>query len=68
MLMDVIPLDAGLVRGSHGRIPEDVADWPVLIGDFKDLAENGFIAAVEVHAKLLEHCAVGYGYSSDSLL
>ncbi|HUF61943.1 MAG TPA: alkaline phosphatase family protein [Verrucomicrobiales bacterium] len=31
-LMEVIPLDAGLVRGSHGRIPEDSRDWPVLVG------------------------------------
>lgn len=30
-LMDIIPLDAGLVRGSHGRIPEDKADWPVFV-------------------------------------
>jgi hypothetical protein len=30
MLMDVIPLDAGLVRGSHGVRPVDRADWPIL--------------------------------------
>ncbi len=32
MLMNVIPLDAGLVRGSHGCCPRERADWPVLIG------------------------------------
>ena len=32
MLMDVIPLDASLVKGSHGRVPEDEGDWPVLAG------------------------------------
>ncbi|MEM9157780.1 MAG: alkaline phosphatase family protein, partial [Verrucomicrobiota bacterium] len=31
-LMDVIPLDAGLVRGSHGRVPSDESEWPLLIG------------------------------------
>jgi len=31
MLMDVIPLDAALVRGSHGHRPADVGEWPVLI-------------------------------------
>lgn len=31
MLMDLIPLDASLIRGSHGRRPENVEDWPVLI-------------------------------------
>ena len=30
-LLEVIPLDATLVRGSHGRVPEDEADHPVLI-------------------------------------
>ena len=30
-LMDVIPLDATLIRGSHGRIAEDRKDHPVLI-------------------------------------
>jgi predicted AlkP superfamily pyrophosphatase or phosphodiesterase len=31
MLMDVIPLDAGLVKGSHGCRPRDRADWPMLM-------------------------------------
>lgn len=31
MLMDVIPLDATLVKGSHGRRPVNVQEWPVLI-------------------------------------
>lgn len=31
MLMDVIPLNANLVKGSHGRLPENRKDWPVLI-------------------------------------
>ena len=30
-LLEVIPLDATLVRGSHGRVPEDPADHPVMI-------------------------------------
>jgi predicted AlkP superfamily pyrophosphatase or phosphodiesterase len=31
MLMDVIPMDASLVRGSHGRRPTNPQEWPVLI-------------------------------------
>src|SRR5262249_37304345 len=31
MLMDVIPLDASLVKGSHGRRPSNPADYPILI-------------------------------------
>jgi hypothetical protein len=37
-LMDVIPLDAGLVRGSHGRLPTVDEDYPVLIGTRASLA------------------------------
>ena len=31
MLMDLIPLDAGLVKGSHGCRPSQRADWPIFI-------------------------------------
>ncbi|MEW6302293.1 MAG: nucleotide pyrophosphatase/phosphodiesterase family protein [Verrucomicrobiota bacterium] len=31
MLMDVIPLDASLVKGSHGCRPANKKDWPVVI-------------------------------------
>jgi predicted AlkP superfamily pyrophosphatase or phosphodiesterase len=30
-LMDFIPLDASLVKGSHGRVPDAMQDWPLLI-------------------------------------
>ena len=30
-LLDVIPLDTSLVKGSHGRLPDDPMDGPVLI-------------------------------------
>jgi predicted AlkP superfamily pyrophosphatase or phosphodiesterase len=36
MLMDVIPLDATLVRGSHGGTPKDPRDWPVLMSGQAD--------------------------------
>lgn len=62
MLMDVIPLDASLVKGSHGRLPEDAQDWPVLIGDFPALPRSGSLRAQDVRQQLFEHCAAGYGY------
>jgi predicted AlkP superfamily pyrophosphatase or phosphodiesterase len=31
-LMDLIPLDASLVRGSHGCVPADSSNWPVILG------------------------------------
>jgi len=55
-LLNVIPLDATLVRGSHGRIPEDENDWPVLLLE-KNAAplSPGPISPAEVHHALL-HC------------
>lgn len=32
-LMDVIPLDGSLVKGSHGRIPEDKNFWPLIFSN-----------------------------------
>ncbi len=32
MLMDLIPLDASLIKGSHGRRPESAQDYPLIIG------------------------------------
>ncbi|MEC7862922.1 MAG: alkaline phosphatase family protein, partial [Verrucomicrobiota bacterium] len=58
-LMDLIPLNAEMVRGSHGRIPESKEDWPILIGDFpENLSEDDFIEANDVFQLLLEHCQV----------
>ena len=31
MLMDLIPLDASLVKGSHGICPSDTKDYPLII-------------------------------------
>jgi hypothetical protein len=31
MLLDAIPLDARLIKGSHGKQSADEMDWPVLI-------------------------------------
>ena len=59
MLMDVIPLDADLVRGSHGRVPEDKEDFPVLIGNFPSLPNGEPLAATEVHRHLLKLCQNG---------
>ncbi len=54
ILMDVIPLDATLVRGSHGRIPEDSLDWPVLLGVGEFSTKAPEMAATEVFAELLK--------------
>lgn len=51
MLMDVIPLDANLVKGSHGRRPENKKDWPVLISQ-KDFGAKE-IESTDVYQILL---------------
>ena len=56
-LMDVIPLDATLVKGSHGRVPEDSQDWPLLIGDFKSLPTGAAIRADQVCGHLADLCS-----------
>ncbi len=52
-LMDVIPLDASLVRGSHGRQPTDPQDWPMLICQRRDRLGRTELDAVEVFDTLL---------------
>jgi predicted AlkP superfamily pyrophosphatase or phosphodiesterase len=53
ILMDVIPLDAALVHGSHGRVPVDQQDWPVLITSKSGAAPKKELAATDVYAELL---------------
>ena len=65
ILMDLIPLDANLVQGSHGRVPEDMADWPILVGDLPSLKTNR-ISATDVFSHLYAHCAAGKGYPTPS--
>jgi predicted AlkP superfamily pyrophosphatase or phosphodiesterase len=48
MLMDVVPLDAGLVKGSHGGKPSDAREWPVLIGGRSDLIPGEAINSTDV--------------------
>ncbi|RPE12908.1 alkaline phosphatase family protein [Chitinophaga lutea] len=54
-LMDVIPLDATLIRGSHGRIAENAKDHPVLITT-QPVKSN--VVATDVHNIILDHLAL----------
>lgn len=49
MLMDLIPLDAGLVKGSHGRIPAVISEYPMLISSQKDLITTEKIDSTTVY-------------------
>jgi len=55
MLMDVIPLDASLVKGSHGRRPADKRDWPVFITERPELLGAKQIESTDVYHILRRH-------------
>jgi predicted AlkP superfamily pyrophosphatase or phosphodiesterase len=55
-LLDVIPLDATLVRGSHGRRSAATDDdAPVAIGDKFHVTAGGTLDSVDVYALILAH-------------
>ena len=53
MLMDVIPLDASLVKGSHGRCPPKASEYPVLISEKPGLVSKSQIESTDVYGVLL---------------
>jgi predicted AlkP superfamily pyrophosphatase or phosphodiesterase len=57
-LLDVIPLDARLVKGSHGRIPDDPASGPLLMTKQTDLLPDGDVPAADVYDLILRHLGV----------
>lgn len=54
-LMDVIPLDASLVRGSHGRAAGDSRKGPVLISSERLPLTEGPLPAASVRDTILQH-------------
>jgi len=54
-LMDVIPLDATLVKGSHGRPTENEADGPLFISSEPHLVTDTPLAAADVKRLILAH-------------
>lgn len=49
--MDVVPLDPGLVRGSHGLPPADPADGPLLVSQDRQAASRvASLADLKAHA------------------
>jgi predicted AlkP superfamily pyrophosphatase or phosphodiesterase len=58
-LMDVIPLDASLVQGSHGRPTDDPRAGPVWLSGDPSLLPDGEIEATAVKELLLQHVFAG---------
>ncbi len=54
-VMNIIPLNATLVKGSHGRTPEDKADFPILITDQINTSFADDIEATDVYSILKKH-------------
>jgi predicted AlkP superfamily pyrophosphatase or phosphodiesterase len=56
-LMDVIPLDDTLVRGSHGRSEVPETEWPMFLSERSDLfpTTNRALAPTEIKNLLLSH-------------
>lgn len=54
-VMDVIPLDATLVKGSHGRVTENRADQPLLITRNAAFPGKDTIEPTEVYSVILNH-------------
>ncbi|GAB3204021.1 putative AlkP superfamily pyrophosphatase or phosphodiesterase [Pontibacter aydingkolensis] len=53
-LMNIIPLDATLIKGSHGALPEDKNEWPVLLTKYQQELPSE-IQAVDVFDLILSH-------------
>jgi hypothetical protein len=53
--MDIIPIDATLIKGSHGRIPESVDDYPVFISNNSSIELDKQLLATNIYDILQEH-------------
>ncbi|MDO1511713.1 alkaline phosphatase family protein [Maribacter confluentis] len=54
-VMDIIPIDATLIKGSHGRITEDQEDFPIFISNYKTAVKKESITAIEVRDLIEDH-------------
>jgi predicted AlkP superfamily pyrophosphatase or phosphodiesterase len=54
-LLEVTPLDATLVRGSHGRPDVDEADRPIVLTRDRTLVDRPEIASVDVYDLIARH-------------
>ena len=57
-LMDVIPLDASLVKGSHGRAAAQPSEGPMLMTQHTGLIDGNHIDATDVCGVILKHLEI----------
>jgi predicted AlkP superfamily pyrophosphatase or phosphodiesterase len=58
-LLDVIPLDATLVKGSHGR-PGEGDDGPLVISRQKSLIPAAPLASIDLYSLILQHLGAAH--------
>lgn len=66
-LLDVIPLDPSLVRGTHGRLPDDPLDGPLILSNRPECLPDGPLRATDIQDVMLAHLGAGDGPSNSSL-
>ena len=54
-VLDIIPIDASLIKGSHGRLPESEEDYPVFISNNSDIDLKKQLVATDIYHLLQEH-------------
>ena len=54
-VMDIIPIDATLIKGSHGRLTEDIEDFPIFISNHVTGDNHQKIMAIQVRDLIEDH-------------
>ncbi len=54
-VLDIIPLNATLIKGSHGVVPEEKDDYPIFITNKREIALAQNILATDVYSLLKKH-------------
>ncbi|BAO75279.1 alkaline phosphatase family protein [Winogradskyella sp. PG-2] len=54
-VMDIIPIDASLIKGSHGRLPENEDDYPIFISNNNSIEIEKQLVATDVYHLLQKH-------------
>ncbi|MGB3144521.1 MAG: nucleotide pyrophosphatase/phosphodiesterase family protein [Maribacter sp.] len=54
-VMNIIPLDANLVKGSHGRLTEDKEDFPLLISNENNIQNMEVVSAINIREIIENH-------------
>ena len=66
-LLDVIPLDTKLVKGSHGRLPDDPADGPLVMTSAPTLLPDGAAGNAPVPATAIKQLVLDHIFGPEAL-